>query len=119
MDSPTYTTVDEYIGQFAGGVRDILEKARETIRAAVPDAAEKISYRMPCYWQNGPLVYFAAMKSHLGFYPTSEGMAAFNDRLVSYKTSKGAVQFPYNKPIPYELIKEIAAFRAKQPESIG
>jgi len=67
---------------------------------------------MPCFWQDGPLIYFAAMKNHLGVYPTADGMDAFKDRLSKYKTSKGAVQFPYSRPIPYDLISEMAAFRA-------
>jgi len=111
-----YTAIPEYIAQFDGDIRVILEKTYQTIRAAAPNAAEKISYRMPCFWQGQPLIYFAAMKNHLGIYPTSSGMEHFADRLAGYKTSKGAVQFPYNKPIPYDLIAEMANFRAKQAE---
>jgi uncharacterized protein YdhG (YjbR/CyaY superfamily) len=112
MADPSYTTVDEYIAQFDAEVRSVLERVRETIRSAAPGAEERISYRMPCFWQGGPLIYFAAMKRHLGVYPTSEGMAYFADKLADYKTSKGAVQFPWDKAIPYELIAEMAAFRA-------
>jgi uncharacterized protein YdhG (YjbR/CyaY superfamily) len=112
MSETTHTTIDEYIAQFDGDVCAVLEKVRETIRAAAPNAEERISYRMPCFWQGKPLIYFAAMKNHLGIYPTSEGMEHFADRLTGYKTSKGAVQFPWSKPIPYALIAEMAAFRA-------
>ena len=112
MSVQSYSTIDSYIAQFDGDVRDILVKVRETIHAAAPEAEERISYRMPCFWQGGALIYFAAMKHHLGIYPTASGMAAFRDRLARYKTSKGAVQFPYGKPIPYDLIAEMARFRA-------
>ena len=110
------TVIDEYIAAQLEERHELLLKVREIIRAAAPDAEEKIHYRMPCFWQGGPLIYFAAMKNHLGIYPTANGMEAFKDRLVEYKTSKGAVQFPYNKPIPYELIAEMTAFRVGQAE---
>lgn len=116
MSDQNYTTIDEYIIQYEGEVKTILEKTREAIRAAAPDAIEKISYRMPCFWQGGPLIYFAAMKNHLGVYPTANGMEAFRGKLTEYKTSKGAVQFPYKKPIPYDLIVEITRFRVKEAE---
>jgi uncharacterized protein YdhG (YjbR/CyaY superfamily) len=111
MNEQTYANIAEYIAQFDGEVKAILEKTYQTIHLAAPDASEKISYRMPCFWDGGPLVYFAGMKNHLGFYPTADGMDAFKERLTDYKTSKGVVQFPYNKPIPYDLIAEIAKFR--------
>jgi uncharacterized protein YdhG (YjbR/CyaY superfamily) len=114
MSEQTNTTIAEYIAQFDGETRAVLEKTYEVIRAAVPDATEKISYHMPCFWQGRPLIYFGAAKHHLGIYPTSSGMAAFVDRLSAYKTSKGAVQFPYNKPIPYDLIAEMARFKAAE-----
>ena len=119
MSVQNYSTIDDYIAQFDGDVRDILVKVREVIRAAAPEAEERISYRMPCFWQGGPLIYFAAMKHHLGIYPTGSGMEAFRDRLAGYKTSKGAVQFSYGKPIPYELIAEIAQFRAREKSGEG
>lgn len=116
MNDQAYATIDEYITQFEGDVRKIFEQVRETIRAAAPEAKERISYRMPCFWQGGPLIYFAAMKGHLGIYPTNSGITAFADRLTEYKTSKGAVQFPWNKPIPYDLIAEMARFRVSEAE---
>ena len=118
MSAQTYSAIDDYIAQFDGDIRDILEKVRKTIRAAVPKAEECISYRMPCFWQGGPLIYFAAMQRHLGIYPTASGMEAFQERLTGYKTSKGAVQFPYGKPIPYDLIAEMAQFRALEKQEM-
>lgn len=105
-------TIDEYIARFPEETQKILRKVRLTIQENTPGAIEKISYGMPCYWQKENLIYFAAMKNHLGIYPTADGMATFADRLTEYKTSKGAVQFPWNKPMPYELIAEMAAYRA-------
>jgi len=105
-------TIDDYIAAQPEQLRPMLTKVREVIRAAAPEAEERISYRMPCLWQGGPLIYFAAMKHHLGVYPTASGMEAFKDRLTGYKTSKGAIQFPYGKPVDYELIADIARFRA-------
>jgi len=114
MGGQAYSTVDEYIDWQPEELRPILQKVRRIIRDAVPNAEERISYRMPCFWQGGPLIYFAAMKSHLGVYPTANGMTAFKARLSDYKTSKGAVQFPYSKPIPYDLIAEITRFRVSE-----
>lgn len=114
MNEQAYTTIAEYLAQFEGEIRAILDKTYEVIRTAAPDATERISFRMPCFWQGEPLIYFAGMKHHLGIYPTNSGIAAFADRLSAYKTSKGAVQFPYNKPIPYDLIAEMAQFRAEE-----
>jgi uncharacterized protein YdhG (YjbR/CyaY superfamily) len=116
MDKQTYTTIEEYIAQFDGDVKAVLEKTYRTIRAVAPDATEKIHYRMPCFWQGGPLIYFAAMKNHLGIYPTPSGMEHFAEQLADYKTSKGAVQFPYSKPIPYDLIEEMTRFRVREAD---
>lgn len=110
-----YKTVDEYIQMFSGDVQAILEKVRATVKATAPDAVEGIVYGMPAYKLNGkPLVYFAAFKSHIGFYATPSGHAKFKDQLAVYKQGKGSVQFPLNKPIPYELIRQIVAFRVKE-----
>jgi len=114
MEKPA--TIDEYIARQPDRVCPVLIKTREAIRAAAPRAEERIHYRMPCFWLNGPLIYFAAMKNHLGIYPTASGMEAFKDRLSAYKTSKGAVQFPYNTPIDYELIAEITRWRVLENE---
>jgi len=106
-------TIDEYIAGQAEDIRPILEKVREVIREAAPAAKEKISWRMPTYWQGENLIHFCAHKNHLGIHPglitnLSEDILK---RLENYKTSKGAIQFPYNKPIDYELISDIAKWR--------
>jgi uncharacterized protein YdhG (YjbR/CyaY superfamily) len=108
------STIDEYIALFPPAIQKILDKVRKTIRQAAPGAEEKISWRMPTFYQGKNLVHFAAMKNHLGFYPGEEGIAAFAKDLAPYKTSKGAAQFPWTKPIPYELIARITRCRARQ-----
>jgi uncharacterized protein YdhG (YjbR/CyaY superfamily) len=110
----TCASVDEYIAQFPADLQKILTKIRKTIRKVAPQAAEKISYRMPAFQLGHNVVYFAVMKNHIGFYPGAQGVAAFAGELVGYKTSKGAVQFPLSKPVPYDLIARITAFRAER-----
>ena len=105
--------VDEYIKGFPRDVRKILEKVRETIRSAAPAAVEKISYRMPTYWMNGNLVHFAGCKNHIGFYPTPGTITAFQKELSPYETSKGAVQFPLDRPMPLVLIRKMVAFQVR------
>lgn len=109
-----FSTVDEYIDSFPENIRRILEKIRETIKKAAPDAKEVISYRMPAFRLNGILVYFAAQQNHIGFYPTSKPIEVFRKQLARYQTSKGAVRFPFNKPIPFNLISKITKFRVKE-----
>ncbi len=108
------TTVDEYIAQAPKDVQPILRKIRQTIRKAAPDATEKISYQMPGFYLNGQLVWFGVHKTHIGFYPTGEGMKAFEKQLAGYKKSKGAVQFPLDQPIPYDLIARIVKHRVAE-----
>lgn len=111
----TAKTIDEYISAHPDEIRVILEKMRQTIRKAAPEAVETISYQMPAFKLNGKsLVYFAAFKNHIGFYPTPSGMQAFEKELSCYKKGKGSVQFPLDKPIPYDLVEKIVAFRAKE-----
>ncbi len=107
-------TIDEYIKTFPLDVQKVLEKIRQTIRKAAPDAEETISYAIPAFTLNGYLVYFAAFKNHIGFFPTSSGIAAFKKELSEYKTSRGTVQFPLDKPIPYDLVRRITLFRKKE-----
>jgi uncharacterized protein YdhG (YjbR/CyaY superfamily) len=110
-----FKTVDEYIKSFPPDIQTLLKKVRETIKKNAPDAVESIAYGMPAYKMNGkPLVYFAGFKKHIGFYATPTGHAEFAKELSSYKQGKGSVQFPLDKPIPYELIKRIVAFRVKE-----
>ena len=105
-------TIDEYIANFPAEVQALLQKVRATITKAAPAAEEAISYQMPTFKLKGNLVHFAAFKKHIGFYPAASGIAHFQTELASYKTSKGAVQFPLDKPIPYSLITKIVKFRA-------
>ena len=107
-------TIDEYISTFPKDVQSILEKLRQTIKRAAPGAVEIISYQMPAFRLRGNLVYFAAFKDHIGFFPTSSGIEAFKKELSSYETSKGTVRFPLNKPLPLALIGRIVKFRAKE-----
>lgn len=106
--------VEKYYSSIPEELRIILGKMRTTIKSVVPDAEEVISYRMPSFKQNGILVYFAAFKNHIGFYPTSSGIEAFKNELTDYKWSKGAIQFPIDKPLPVMLIKRIVKFRAQE-----
>lgn len=106
--------VDEYIEGFPGEVQVILRRVREVAREAAPQAREVISYRMPALKQNGVLVYFAAFKGHIGLYPPVTGSARLQKAMAPYAGAKGNLRFPYDKPIPYELISRITELRAKQ-----
>jgi uncharacterized protein YdhG (YjbR/CyaY superfamily) len=107
----TYQSIDDYIMTFPKEVQDILKKLRKAIKTAAPGSEEKISYRMPAFSLNGILVYFAAFKNHIGFYPTSSGIRAFKKELSVYKGGKGSVQFPMDKPLPLNLIAKIVKYR--------
>jgi uncharacterized protein YdhG (YjbR/CyaY superfamily) len=109
-----YATVDEYILSFPPQLQEILNKIREVIKESAPDSEEKISYQMPAFVFHGNLVYFAAFKNHIGFYPTPSGIEPFLEELTEYKKSKGAIQFPIKKPIPYDLIRRIVKFRVEE-----
>ena len=108
------TTIDEYIDGFPADVQARLSTLRAVIRKAAPDAVEKISYRMPTYYLNGNLVYFAGYARHIGFYPGANGITQFRDRLSAYKSAKGSVQFPHDRPLPLALVKDIVAFRVAE-----
>lgn len=103
--------VDLYISGFPEEVQIMLEQLRTTIRTAAPEAEEVISYQMPAYKYHGMLVFFAAYKNHIGFYPGAEGIQAFKEELSVFKGAKGSVQFPVGKPLPLELISQIVEFR--------
>jgi uncharacterized protein YdhG (YjbR/CyaY superfamily) len=107
----TYTSIDEYIAAFSPEIQEILQKLREVIKESAPDAKEKISYAMPTFEQYGNLVHFAAFKNHIGFYPAPDGINQFQDEVAEYHASKGTLQFPLGKPIPYELISRIVKYR--------
>ena len=109
-----FRTIDEYIETFPKDVQSILERMRQTIRRAAPEAEEEISYQIPAFKLNGNLVWFAAFKNHIGFYPMTTGIRAFKKELSPYKRAKGSVQFPLEKPIPYDLVKKIVRFRRKE-----
>ena len=109
-----FKTIDEYIATFPKNVQHTLRELRSAIKEAAPDAEETISYGMPTFKLNGVLVYFAAHKNHIGFYPTSSGIRAFKEQLSMYKQSKGTVQFPIDGPIPFDIVKEIVRFRVKE-----
>jgi uncharacterized protein YdhG (YjbR/CyaY superfamily) len=109
-----YSNIDEYIAGFPETTREILEQLRSTIRNAAPEAIEIISYGMPAFKQEGMLVYFAAYKNHIGFYPTGSGIEAFKDKLTGYKVSKGTMQFPLDSPVPLSLVAEIVSYRLEQ-----
>lgn len=108
--------IDEYIAAQPEDVRPVLQSIRETIRKAVPEATEKISWQMPTFWQGKNIIHFAAFKKHIGLYPGPEAVAAFASRLTEYKTSKGAIQLPLDKPIDYKLITDIVRWGAKRAE---
>lgn len=101
-------TIDAYIREQPDVAKDYLLQIRDAIRRALPDAKERISWWMPTYWDKHNIVQFAAFKQHIGFYPGPKAVEQFSERLREYKTSKGTIQFPYNKPLPTELIAEIA-----------
>ena len=107
--------MDEYIGTFPKNVQVILGKLRQTISKAVPEAVEAISYQMPTFKLNGKsLVYFAGYKNHIGFYPIPSGVEAFKQELSPYKKGKGSVQFPIDKPLPFDLVRRMVQFRVKE-----
>jgi uncharacterized protein YdhG (YjbR/CyaY superfamily) len=103
--------VDEYIAQFPPDVQKKLQRLRAAIKEAAPDAKEKISYRMPAYSQDGDLAFFAAFKSHIGFYPLPEALGDFSERLAPYAQGKGSVQFPLDEEPPLALVKDIVRYR--------
>ena len=107
-------TIDEYIQTFPEEVQIILEKMRQTIRKAAPEAEEAISYQIPTFKLNGNLVHFAAFKNHVSFFPMARGVEAFKKELSRFKGSRGTVQFPLDRPVPYDLVRKITVFRRKE-----
>ena len=111
----TPKNIDEYIAGFPREIQEILQKVRMTIRKAVPQAEETISYKMPTFNLNGHyLIYFAAYKKHIGLYPVPSGDADFNEAISVYQAGKGTLQFPLDRPIPYKLISRIVKLRIKE-----
>lgn len=109
-----FKTVDEYFNTFPESTLKLLKEFRKAIHEAAPEAEELISYNMPAFKFYGMLVYYAAYKNHIGFYPFGSGIEAFKKELSVYKGAKGSVQFPLDKPLPLDIIKKIVKFRVKQ-----
>ncbi len=106
--------IDEYIAGFPSDVREILEKIRITIRKAAPSAEETIKYGMPTFTLKGNLVYFAAFKNHIGFYPPARGFKEIKKELSVYEGEKGSLRFPFDKPVPFGLISKVVKFRVRE-----
>lgn len=110
----SFTDVNDYINACPRAVRGRLRELRATIRASAPDAAEKICYQMPTFHQHGNLVHFAAFERHIGFYPAPSAIVRFEEELKRYHTSKGAVRFPIDAPLPLKLVEKIVKFRVAE-----
>ncbi|MBP6015537.1 MAG: DUF1801 domain-containing protein [Candidatus Promineofilum sp.] len=110
-------TIDEYIAAFPEDVQTILQKIRQTIHDAAPEATEAISYGMPTFKLHGNLVHFGGFKTHIGFYPVPSGIEAFKDELAVYPQGKGSVQFPLSRPMPYDLIQRIVKYRVGEAQA--
>ena len=116
MDSkkPGFNSIDEYIQTFPQDIQKILQEVRATIKAAAPEAEEKISYQMPTFFLKGNLIHFAAFKNHIGIYPTPSGTEAFKRELSIYQGAKGSVRLPIDEPMPLKLISRIVKFRVAE-----
>lgn len=114
IDKNKINNIDEYINEFPKDAQIKLQELRKVINDTAPEAIETISWQMPTFKLNGNLVHFAAFSKHIGFYPGSEAIIQFEKDLKEYKTSKGAIQFPLDKPIPFDLVKRIVEFRVKE-----
>jgi uncharacterized protein YdhG (YjbR/CyaY superfamily) len=114
LERKKYDTIDEYISSFPKDVQKKLKEIRELVKKEAPHAEEKISYMMPAFYLEGILLYFAGYDRHIGFYPLPSGLNAFKEEISKYKNSKGAVQFPLDKPLPLPLIRKIVKFRIKE-----
>lgn len=121
MAKTSFTSVDEYIATFPEDVQAILARVRSTIRKAVPDAEEMISYQIPAYKLNGaPVLYLAGWKRHLSLYPASDQLVeALKDELAPFKVEKATIRFPLSQPVPVTLIERIAKLRADEVRSGG
>lgn len=114
IESKNFQNIDEYISNFSIEIQKILLQIRSTIKEAAPDAEEKISYQIPTFYLNGNLVHFAAHKNHIGFYPTPSGINEFADEFLIYRHGKGTLKFPYDKPLPLELITKVVKHRVSE-----
>lgn len=116
MNKKTPLIIEDYILQYPQTLQIIMQQLRVAIKEASPQATEKMSWGMPTFYLFGNLVHFAMNRHHIGFYPGESGVAHFQDRLTSYKTSKGAIQFPLDQPIPFDLIQDIVRYRTSENE---
>jgi uncharacterized protein YdhG (YjbR/CyaY superfamily) len=107
-------TIDEYIITFEPEIQKTLNEIRKFIKTEVPEATEKISYGMPTFYLNGNLVHFAAFKDHYGFFPNPSGIDAFEEELAPYRTGKGTLCFSFDKPLPWDIIRKVVQFRARE-----
>jgi uncharacterized protein YdhG (YjbR/CyaY superfamily) len=114
MSKAAPKAIDDYIRGYSREVQQLLQSMRQTIKKAAPKAEETISYNIPAFRLSGMLVWFAAFKNHIGFYPGAEAMKVFKDELSAYKSAKGSVQFPFDQPLPLALVGRIVRFRVKQ-----
>ena len=114
MKTKPANNIDEYIEGFPHDVQKLLKQMRTTIRKAAPEAEETINYAVPTFKLNGNLVHFAAFKKHIGFYPAPAGIEAFKQEVAPFEAGKGSLQFPFDQPLPLELITKIVKFRVKQ-----
>jgi len=117
MNANTPENFEQYILSYPADIRDRLQKIRSLVKKLAPDASEKISYGMPAFTLDGMLLYFAAHTKHIGFYPFTSAIEAFREELSDYKTAKGSIQFPNNKPLPLKLISQIIEFRVIENRS--
>lgn len=114
MGMKKYKNIDEYISDFDPTVQELLQQLRKAVKKAAPDALESVSYGMPVYKLHGVLVYFGAFKKHISLFPGPKAIEVFNDELTDFITSKGTIQFPYGKSIPFDLVKDIVLFKANE-----
>lgn len=114
MDTSPAKNIDDYIARYPAEVQAILQKLRETIRKAAPEAKETINYMMPTFTLEGNLVHFAAFKNHIGFYPAPSGIDQFRNELSKYELSKGTIRFPIDQAIPLELVTKIVQYRVQE-----
>ena len=113
-NSDMFTNIDEYIAMYPEEIQAILQEIRTIVKTAAPEAEEAIKYRMPTFVLKGNLVHFAAFKNHIGLYPTPSGTEKFKAELTPYEGAKGSIRFPLDQPIPYDLIRQIVAFRVNE-----
>lgn len=114
MENTKIDKVEDYIASFPEDIQELLKELREAVRETAPEAMEKISYGMPTFAMDGNIIHFAAFKNHIGLYPGADGVAAFQDELKPYKTSKGTIQFSLDQPLPMNLIKRIVNYKVEE-----